>query len=303
MSLKNFSKVAVLFSSLSAYFLIFANIALSALFTFSFSDPIGDSYYPAGSSVQEAPDLLHMQFIFDNETGNYTGVLISDSTSPFIGNFLIESVFYNPDASGGCYYPGHFFHLADYYSLNETATAISFTGNNPWLQDWNAGDFVSSNQDAIRTYNSQGHSISYYIAVSAAPYEWPERAIDGINPQIKNIDPLQKIYKQNDLPDNEAHIWDLIMGVGTLAEELYIGGVYGVGMVTSVAILPQWMIEFASNAAANGIGIYTTGSNVVMYSGPSDATPVPEQATIFLLKQGSYGLRGWVVSDLKVGRM
>ena len=125
------------FISIVVLFAIIAGIkpATAEYLTFSFSDPAGDSGGPI--------DLTGMNFSFDDTTGNYTVRLTSTQNNPFVGDFRASVNLFNPDLGTRNRNPSLFQDVLRDFNLSSPQTSLTYSGTNPVLESWHAGQRVA----------------------------------------------------------------------------------------------------------------------------------------------------------------
>jgi hypothetical protein len=117
--------------------LSFAHTAAHAhQLSFSYTDETGDLDFTGGI------DLHKVTMTFDNATGAYAIVLTTTDAAPFNGQFRINVNLFNPDAPTGM---GWFTDNVRDFSLFAPTTSITLTGVRPFLQTWQAGQRVATN--------------------------------------------------------------------------------------------------------------------------------------------------------------
>jgi len=111
------------------------SVATGAILTFSFSDPLGDN-------TGDAPDLSHLEFVFDNASGDYQIMSTATELHAFSGNFRLNINLFNSDL-GTSQFPSFFSDTLNDFELSTSTTEILLSGNDSRLLSWQEGQRVS----------------------------------------------------------------------------------------------------------------------------------------------------------------
>lgn len=132
-------------------FIVFTSPTLvnASLFTFSFSDPVGDGYPSFGPQTQI--DLTGMTFTYDNTTGAFETIYTADPSKPFIGEFRLNTNLFNPDTGTINQDPSFFQDTFNDFNLLTSTTTIVLTGTNSRLLSWDLGDRVANDSAPFGT--------------------------------------------------------------------------------------------------------------------------------------------------------
>ena len=85
--------------------MLHGNLANADLLHFSFDDPLSDH---SGNT-----DVIHMDFTFDDVSGDYTILLTADAANPFQGDFRMNINLFNPATGTTAQDPSAFEHNLD----------------------------------------------------------------------------------------------------------------------------------------------------------------------------------------------
>ena len=146
-------KKSRLLCAMCAYRLIAFQPVNAASLVLSASDPFLDQF---GSS----PDLIQMNFVFDNATGDYVIDLETTDTNPFVGDFRININLFNLDVGTTANNPSFFNETSNDFSLSGSTTTLTLTGNNARLIAWDAGDRILLNNFPSATPHPD--SVSFF---------------------------------------------------------------------------------------------------------------------------------------------
>jgi hypothetical protein len=118
-------------------FVTITNIAAGEPLVFSFTDPANDN--------RGAIDLLGAVTTFDSATGAFAITLTASQAHPFVGNFMINMNFFNPDTGTTAQNPSFFTDDLQAFNLRTSTTKLVLTGTDTRLLSWDAGERVASN--------------------------------------------------------------------------------------------------------------------------------------------------------------
>lgn len=116
------------------------------------SDPVLDQFGPS-------PDLIQMDFAFDNATGNYAIDLETTNANPFVGDFDININLFNLDVGTTAEDPSLFSDTFNIFSFPAPTTTLTLTGNSARLLAWDAGDRILLNNLPNATPHPDGISF------------------------------------------------------------------------------------------------------------------------------------------------
>ena len=146
-----------LFALVALALLVTGPASASPLFV-SFVDPVGDQ--------TGLIDLVRLDFLFDDATGDYSVVFVASAARPFVGGFRLNANLFDVDAPA---YPVNWFtdNMRD-FNLGVPTTSMTLSGNSAKLRDWDLGDRIAVNHNVLG--NPPGSGIS---AFSSGYYDIP----------------------------------------------------------------------------------------------------------------------------------
>lgn len=169
---------------------------IASRLSFSFADPVGDHLQLTPVRQFNPPagiiDVVGLDFMFDNLTGDYEIILTASAATPFVGGFKTAITLFNPDTGATTQDPSFFWVLNEFF-LTTPTPVVTLTGTNSRLLAWEAGDRVASCQGAGffefgpclgglgLPDGISGFSTSVFTFTSEPPHTSPPKGLDVFN--------------------------------------------------------------------------------------------------------------------------
>jgi len=102
-------------------------------------NPVHQLNPPAG-----VVDLVGLELVFSNTTGDYEITLYATPQNPFIGGFRVNVLLFNPDTGSLTPDPALFVDSLNDFVLATASTEVTITGTDPRLLAWDLGDRVAT---------------------------------------------------------------------------------------------------------------------------------------------------------------